>query len=80
MGKRKPPCKTVGKAKRKRPLQAFDSMAEADEAQRRYWWSRSPAERMRELERLRQLNWGYGNGKPAPRFQRTMTVVDMADQ
>src|SRR5207245_2431190 len=55
------------KRKPKRSLQVFNSMAEADEADRRYWWSRSGAERLRELERLRQLNWGYGKGRPTPR-------------
>jgi hypothetical protein len=55
-------------------------MREADEAERRYWWSRSPAERLRELERLRQLNWGYGNGKPLPRFQRTLRIANMREE
>ena len=41
-------------------LRVFGSMREADEADRRDWWSRTPEERMRALERLRQLNWGYG--------------------
>jgi len=77
MGKRKLHRKTTAKAKQKRSLKVFESMAEADEAERRYWWSRSPAQRMRELERLRQLNWGYGKGKPTPRFQRTIRVTEL---
>ena len=54
-------------------------MADADKADREYWWSRSPAERMRELERLRQLNWGYTKDKPA-KLVRVFRIEDMKDQ
>ena len=78
MGKRK--ASKTGKAKSKWSLRTFDSMADADKADREYWWSRSPAQRMRELERLRQLNWGYGKGKSYPRFEPTIRIVDMRSQ
>jgi hypothetical protein len=76
MGRRKT-SKTARKAKSKWSLQTFESMADADKADREYWWSRSPAQRMRELERLRQLNWGYGKGKPTPRLQRIIRVTEL---
>jgi hypothetical protein len=78
MAKRKA-SRTTKKAKSKWSLQTFDSFAEADKADREYWWSRSPAQRMRELERLRQLNWGYGKGKPPPKFQRTFRVAEVGE-
>jgi len=77
MAKRKA-SKTARKAKQKWSLQVFDSLADADKADREDSWSRSPAQRMRELERLRQLNYGYGKGKPTPRLERLLRIVDMA--
>jgi hypothetical protein len=44
---------------------------------REYWWSQTLEKRLRELERLRQLNYGYGNGKPLPKFERILRVADM---
>ncbi len=58
-------------------LETFDSFAEADQADREYWWSRTPAQRLRALEELRQLNYGYGKGKPLPRFERVLRVVQL---
>jgi hypothetical protein len=55
----------------------FASFEEADRAEREYWWSRTPAERLRELERLRQLNYGYGQGRPLPRLQRVLKVAEL---
>lgn len=37
---------------------SFATFEEADEADRKYWWSRSPEERMQALELLRQINYG----------------------
>jgi len=37
----------------------------------RYWWSRTPAERMRALEINRQVVYGY---RDPPRFQRLLEV------
>ena len=70
---RRKASKRTRNAKSKWSLQTFDSMADADKADREYWWSRSPAERMRELE----LNWGYGKGKPTPRLVRVFRVENM---
>ena len=58
-------------------VQSFDSFEAADQADREYWWSRSPQERMRALEQLREMNYGYGEGKPRPKFQRVLTVVEL---
>ena len=58
-------------------MRVFDSFAEADEADLKYWRSKTPAARMRELERLRQINYGYGQGKPIPRFQRVLRVIEL---
>jgi hypothetical protein len=66
--------------RRNMPIRVFATMQEADEADRKYWWSRTPAERLRECERFRRSNWGYGNGKSFPRFQRTLRIVDMHAQ
>jgi hypothetical protein len=40
----------------------------ADEGDLAYWRAQTPAARLRELERLRQFNYGYGQGKPLPRL------------
>lgn len=58
-------------------LKTFDTFAEADQADREYWWSQTPAFRLRALEELRQLNYGYGKGKPLPRFERVLRVVEL---
>lgn len=58
-------------------LRVFDSFEEADRHDREYWWSRTPAERLRELERLRRFNYAYGDGRPLPRFQRVLRVVEL---
>ncbi len=78
MAKRKA-SKTTRKTKSKWTLQTFDSMADADKADREYSWSRSPAQRMRELERLRQLNWGYTRSNPA-RIVRVIRMENLEDQ
>jgi hypothetical protein len=79
MAKRKA-SKTIRRGKSKWSLQSFDSLAELDKTDRDHSWSRSPAQRMRELERLRQLNWGYGKGKPTPRLQRIIRIAEMGEQ
>jgi hypothetical protein len=58
-------------------IRVFDSFAEADQADLKYWASKTPAARMRELERLRQFNYGYGEGKPLPRFQKILRVIEL---
>jgi hypothetical protein len=76
----------VKKLKAQRPkkmkrgqLHVYSSFAEAEQADREYWWSRTPAERLRELERLRQLNYAYGQGKPLPRFQRVFRIAKLRE-
>ena len=58
-------------------LEVFQSMEEADKADRECSWSLTPAQRLRELERLRQLNYGYGPGKPRLKFQRILRVAEL---
>jgi hypothetical protein len=75
----KKPVVKSGTKMRRNHLRAFSSCADADKADREYWWSRTGAERLRELERLRQLNYGYGQGKPLPRFQRVFRIAKMGE-
>jgi hypothetical protein len=58
-------------------LRIFNSFAEADQADREYSWSRTRAQRMRQAERLRQFNFRYGQGRPLPRFQRVLEIVEL---
>jgi hypothetical protein len=58
-------------------IKTYSSFEEAEQAEREYWWSRTPAERMRELERLRQFNYNYGQGRPRPKFQRAVRVAEL---
>jgi len=60
-------------------VRTFESFEDAERAEREYWWSRTPAQRLRELERLRQINYGYGQGRPLPRFQRILRVVSLEE-
>jgi hypothetical protein len=53
------------------------TMQEADERDRRYWQSRTPRQRMQALEELRQMNYGYGKGKPEPKFQRVLKIAEL---
>jgi len=66
---------------RKRPgweLEIFDSFEEADEADRKYWLSKTPVERMQALERIRGMAWGYGSdAKSRPQFQRVVEIVEL---
>lgn len=74
---RKPKLSAAAK-RRRQMLRVYDSFADADQADREYWWSKTPAQRLRECERLRQLNYGYGKGQPLPRFQSVLRVVELA--
>jgi hypothetical protein len=66
---------------KKRPgweLEIFNSLAEADEADRRYWLSKTPLERMQALERIRGMAWGYNSdAKSRPKFQRVVEAVEL---
>jgi hypothetical protein len=59
-------------------VRVFNSFEEADQADREYWWSKTPEERLRELERLRQLNYGYGQGRPFPDFRQFLESLNSA--
>jgi hypothetical protein len=59
-------------------LEIFDSFAEADQADREYWLSRTPLQRMESLERIRGLAWGYDpDAKSRPEFQRIVEIVEL---
>ncbi len=48
----------MGTSSRRGTIEVFHSFKEADDAERRYWWSRTPVERLCALQRLRELNHG----------------------
>jgi hypothetical protein len=50
----------------------FNSFAEADAADRAYWHSRTPEERVRQVEFLRRLNYGPRATEP---MQRVLEIV-----
>jgi hypothetical protein len=50
------------------------TFTQADEADRRYWWGRSPLERVRHLEYLRELN--YGSEVIDQGLQRVLAVAE----
>jgi hypothetical protein len=51
------------------------SFAEAAEADRTYWWSKTPEERLAVLELLRQIHYGYDPS--TERLQRVLEVIDL---
>ncbi|HEX3988027.1 MAG TPA: hypothetical protein VHZ30_01270 [Verrucomicrobiae bacterium] len=67
------------KKRRRWRMQVFNSFAEADDADRRYWFSRTSRQRMQALEQLRQMNFGYGPGKPELKFQRVVRVFKLGE-
>ena len=50
----------------------FNSFAEADAADREYWHSRTPQERVRHVEFLRRVNYGSRASEP---IQRVLEIV-----
>lgn len=58
----------------KTQFKVFSSFEEADRDEREYWWSRSPLERIRQVELLRRLNYGDGA------FQRLQRVFEVAER
>ena len=58
-------------------VSTVSSFEEADRLDRAYWWSRTPLERLQALELSRQVAYGYGNGKPVPRFQRVLEIAEL---
>jgi len=60
----------------KTATRSFDSFEAADQADRAYWRSRTPEERMMALEHIRQLAWGYDETS-RPEFQRSVRVLKL---
>ena len=59
-------------------MEVFNSFAEADEADRKYWRAKTPLERMQALEQIRGMAWGYDpNAKSRPLFQRVVEIVEL---
>jgi hypothetical protein len=60
-------------------IEVFDSFEEADRADREYWLSRTPAERLMALEHIRQLAWGYDE-ESRPKLPRTSDVLQLRER
>ncbi|MCP5517755.1 MAG: hypothetical protein H7A45_10935 [Verrucomicrobiales bacterium] len=50
------------------------SPAQTEEEDRRYWWSRTPGERLRHVEFLREMN--HGSDAVDEGLQRVLTVLE----
>ena len=55
-------------------LSVSSSFEEADEADKAYWHSKTPQERMAALELMRQINYGYD-----PTTERLQRVLEIAE-
>jgi hypothetical protein len=77
MAKPLPQARTKPRRRRKHASIEAMTMAESDARDKAYWQAATPAARLRELERLRQLNYGYGQGKPLPRLQRILRIAEL---
>lgn len=49
------------------------SFSEAEEEDRKYWFSLTPQERLAALEEMRQINYGYN--PTSDRIQRTLEIA-----
>ncbi len=58
----------------KEELSVLSSFEEADAADKAYWHSKTPQERMAALELMRQINYGYD--PTTERLQRVLEVVE----
>jgi hypothetical protein len=56
-------------------IKVFGSFAEADEADRQYWHSRTPDERLLALELMRQSAYGY-EYSTSRRLQRVLEIIE----
>ena len=52
-------------------------LSEADEADRQYWLSKTPLERLEAMELIRQVIYGYDPA--AARMERTLTLGRLGD-
>ena len=59
----------------KEEFSVLSSFEEADEADKAYWHSKSPQERMEALELMRQINYGYD--PTTERLQRVLEIVEL---
>jgi hypothetical protein len=57
-------------------IQIFSSFEEVEEADRKYWRSRTPAERLMALEHIRQLAWGY-NDETRPKLSGSPRLLKL---
>lgn len=72
--------KRRSKPKSKRSVRSVaPSPGEAAAYDREYWLSRTPQERMQALEELRKITYGYGNGKPYPKFEKVIEILRIED-
>ena len=67
----------VQSAKMDKTAFAVLSLAEAAEADRTYWWSKTPEERLAALELMRQIHYGYDPS--TERLQRVLTIVELGE-
>lgn len=58
----------------KNEIRVFTSFEESDDADRTYWHSKTPAERLEALELMRQSSYGYEH-TTTRRLQRVLEIV-----
>ncbi len=56
-------------------FEVFDSFDAADQSEREYWRARSPEDRMKALEHIRQRAWGYDESN-RPKLRGTVGVLE----
>ena len=58
----------------KEEFSVLSSFEEADAADKAYWHSKTPQERLEALELMRQINYGYN--PTTERLQRVLEIVE----
>ena len=58
----------------KEKFSVLSSFEEADAADKTYWHSKTPQERLEALELMRQINYGYN--PTTERLQRVLEIVE----
>ncbi|MYC77401.1 hypothetical protein F4X10_16685 [Candidatus Poribacteria bacterium] len=58
----------------KEKFSVLSSFEEADAADKAYWHSKTPQERLEALELMRQINYGYN--PTTERLQRVLEIVE----